>query len=112
MPPPTPPSVNDGRMTSGKPSVRASSTASASDAREAALRDVEADLPHRVLEQLPILGHLDRVDRRADQLDAVLLEHAGLRELDRQVQRGLAADGRQQRVRALALDDRRQRSPA
>src|SRR6185503_10394482 len=31
MPPPTPPIVNEGRMTSGKPSVRASSTASASD---------------------------------------------------------------------------------
>ena len=28
MPPPTPPSVNDGRMTSGKPRVRARSTAS------------------------------------------------------------------------------------
>ena len=106
MPPPTPPSVNDGRMTSGKPSVRASSIASASDAREAALRHVEADLAHRVLEQLPILGHLDRLDRRADQLDVVLLEHAGVGEIDGEVERRLAADGRQQRVRTLALDDR------
>ena len=35
-----------------------------------------------------------------------------LGELHRQVQRGLAADGRQQRVGALALDDRRERPPA
>ena len=79
MPPPTPPSVNDGRMTSGNPSVRARSSASAERARQAALRHVEADLAHRVLEQLPIFGDLDRLDRRADQLDAVLLQHARAR---------------------------------
>jgi hypothetical protein len=60
MPPPTPPSVNEGRMTSGKPSVFAELDASAERAR-AALRHVEADLAHRVLEQLPILGDLDRL---------------------------------------------------
>ena len=108
MPPPTPPSVNDGRMTSGKPSVRARSIASASVRGEAALRHVEADRAHRVLEQLPILGDLDRLDRRANQLDVVLLERAGVREIDRQVERRLAADRRQQRVGPLALDDRRE----
>ena len=37
--------------------------------------------------------------------DAVPLEHARLAELDREVERRLAADGRQQRVGLLALDD-------
>ena len=80
--------------------------------RDAALRDVEPDLAHRVLEQLPILGHLDRVDRGANQLDVVLVERARRREVHREVQRRLAADGRQQRVGALALDDGREHSPA
>ena len=41
----------------------------------------------------------------ADQLDAVALEDAALGELDRQVQAGLPAERRQQRVGPLALDD-------
>ena len=106
MPPPTPPSVNDGRMTSGKPSVLRELARLGEGARETALRHVEADRPHRVLEELAVFGDLDRLDRRADQLDAVLLEDAGLGQVDREVERGLAADGRQQGVRALALDDR------
>ena len=72
MPPPTPPIVNDGRMTSGKPSVLRELDRFGQRARHAALRHVEADLAHRVLEQLPILGDLDRLNRRADQLDVVL----------------------------------------
>ena len=56
-----------------------------------ALRHVEADLAHRVLEQLPVLGDLDRLDRGADQLDVVLLEHAGAR---RDRPRGSAPSGR------------------
>ena len=48
------------------------------------------------------------VDRRANQLDAVLRERAVLAERDRQVERRLPADGRQHRVRLLAFDDRGQ----
>ncbi len=64
-----------------------------------------ADLQHPGLEQLAVFGHLDGLERRAQQLDAVLREHAGLGQLDRQVEPGLAAQGRQQRVGPLALDD-------
>ena len=60
---------------------------------------------HRLLEQLAILGQLHDLDRRADQLHAPLREHARLVEIDREVERGLASNGRQQRVRALATDD-------
>ena len=69
-------------------------------------RHVEADLLHRLLEQLAVLGLLDRRDLRADQLDAVGGEHAGLVQLERQVERRLPAQRRQERVGALALDDR------
>src|SRR5262249_7464075 len=43
---------------------------------DAAVRHVEADLSHRVLEELTILGDLDGLNLRADQLDAVLVEDA------------------------------------
>ena len=44
-------------------------------------------------------------DRGADQLDAVALQHARLVEGDGQVERRLAADGRQDRVGLLVGDD-------
>ena len=65
-----------------------------------------ADLEHLALEALAVFGEPDRLDRRAEQLDAVALEHAGFVELDREVEAGLPAQRRQQRVRALARDDR------
>ena len=65
-------------------------------------------LGHRVAEELAVLGGLDRLGARADHLDAVARRVTPLRdELHRQVERGLAAERRQQRVGALALDDRR-----
>ncbi len=66
---------------------------------------VESDLPAGVLEPEPIFRHLDRAQRRADQFDAVLLEHAAFGELDGEIQTRLAADGGQQRVRFFARDD-------
>ncbi len=102
MPPPTPPIVNDGRMIAGK--------ADRLDARERVLQRVhdgggrhrDADLLHRLAELEAILGDLDGVDLRADQLDAVLVEDAGLGQIDGEVQRGLPADGGQQRVGTFA----------
>ncbi len=41
----------------------------------------------------------------ADHLDAVLLEHAFAHQIERSVQRGLAAHRRQQRVGPFLLDD-------
>ena len=46
-----------------------------------------------------------------DQLDAELLEHALAHEVERAVERGLAAHRRQQRVRPLLLDDARHGAP-
>ena len=75
--------------------------------RDARRRHAQADLAHRGLEPLAVLGGADRLDARADQLDAVRVEHAGFVELDREVERGLAAERREQRVGTLALDDAR-----
>ena len=52
---------------------------------------------HRIFEQQAVFGLLDGAKLRADELHAVLLEHAAVGQLDREVQRGLSADRRQQR---------------
>ena len=104
MPPPTPPSVNDGRMIAGKPTSSTMHERLLERAGDAALRHLDADLAHRVAEQQAVLGHLDRVDLRANQLDVVLLEDAALVQRDRQVERRLSADGRQHGI-GLLLDD-------
>ena len=68
------------------------------------LRRFQADLAHRVFEQQPVFGFLDGFDFRADQLDAVFIEHARFGQLHREVETRLTADGGEQRVGALAPD--------
>ena len=106
MPPPTPPSVNDGRMIAGKPTSSTMRQRLFERPGHAALRHLDADLAHRVAEEQAVFGDLDRVDRRANQLDVVLVENAALVQRDRQVERRLAADGRQHGVGPLLGDDR------
>ncbi len=72
---------------------------------DATSRDVEADLDHRVLEALAILGQLERVEPGAQELHAMLLQQAALGQRDREVDRGLSAHRRQDRVGLLALQD-------
>jgi hypothetical protein len=79
--------------------------------RKRRARPREADAAHRLLELLAVLGLVDRLARGADQLDSEFLEHALARKVERAVQRRLAAHRRQQRIRALALDDARHRLP-
>ena len=95
-----PPSVNAGRTIAG--SGTPCSLVDRDD--DAALGDRQARRLHRGPERQPVLGPADRLDARAEQLDAVPLEHAGLVQLDRDVERGLTAERGQQRVRPLALD--------
>ena len=68
-------------------------------------RCLEADLGHGEPEQFTVLCGTDALDLCAEQLDAELLEHAGLGERDREVERGLATERREQRIRPLELDD-------
>ena len=72
-------------------------------------RDPQPGLVHRLAELLAVLGAADRVVVGADQLDAEALQRAVLVQRHRQVERGLPAEGRQQRVGALLLDDLRDR---
>ena len=58
-----------------------------------------------LLEQFTVLAAVDGVKGRADQLDVVLLEHAGLAQRHGGVQSRLPAQGRQQCVRAFLGDD-------
>ena len=59
----------------------------------------------RVAEQGSVLGAPDHVDPRTEQLDPQLLQYAGFRELDREVERGLATECRQDRVGPLPSED-------
>ena len=70
--------------------------------RDARRRHAQADLGHRGLEPLAVLGGADRLDARADHLDVVRVEHTGFVERDREVETGLAAERREQRVGAFA----------
>ncbi len=73
---------------------------------EARFWDLEADVPHRPLEQLAVLRRRDRLGPGPDHFHAEPLEHAGACERHGQVEGRLAAERRQQGVGALALDDR------
>ena len=64
--------------------------------------DAEAARLDGALEELAVLGPRDRLDAGADQLDPELVEDALALELEREVERGLAAHRRQQRVGPLA----------
>ncbi len=74
-------------------------------------RRLQADAPHRLAEQLAVLGHVDGFRGGTDHLDAEFLQHAHLAQRQRGVQRRLAAHGGQQHqlvVRpggVLLLDD-------
>ena len=70
-----------------------------------ALRHREAGSGHRGPEERAVLGRADCVQVGADQLDPVLGQDAALGQLDGEVQRGLAAEGGEERVRLLAGDD-------
>ena len=106
MPPPVPPSVNAGRTIAGRPIVveRRSADAGAPSSRraldDAARRVRLADPIEQVAERLAVLGHPDRLERRAQQPDAVPFEHAGLGEGRGEVERGLAAEAGEQALRA------------
>ena len=73
--------------------------------RVAGSRRLDAQLGHAVVEQLAVLAALDGRQIAADHLDAVLVEDALLRQLDRGVEAGLAAQRREQRVGTLLGDD-------
>ena len=73
--------------------------------RDLALGHLDAELGHGLLEDVAVLAAFDGVDRRADNLDAVLVEHTCRRKRAREVETRLPAQVGQQRVGAFLLDD-------
>ena len=59
-----------------------------------------ADPVEQVAERLAVLGHPDRLERRAEEPDRVALEDARVGHRGRQVERGLAAQPGEQALRA------------
>ncbi len=72
--------------------------------RDRRARARQPDLRHRRLELFAVLGLVDRFLLRAYHFDAVFLEHAVSREIERAIQCRLPAHRRQQRVRPLDRD--------
>ncbi len=101
---PPPPRVNDGPDDQRVPELVPELERPVERARGPRARRLEPGPAHRLLEAAAVLGAVDRLEPRPDQPDAQPLEVAGLRERDRDVQRGLAAERRQQHVGSLALD--------
>ena len=93
--------MNAGRRITGRD--RPSGTSSG-DGHDRRLGHAQARREHGLAEALAVLGAPDDVDRRSDQLDAEIVEDALLGELDGEVESGLAAHRRQQRVGPLALE--------
>ena len=71
---------------------------------ELRLRQIEADLLHRVFKQQTVLGAFDGIDFRADQFHSIFIEYAGFGQGDRKIQSGLPAHGREQGVGAFAAN--------
>ena len=63
------------------------------------------ELLHRVLEQLAVLGTVNRVGLAGQQADAAAVQKSAAGQLHRQVQAHLAAQVRQDGVGLLLLDD-------
>ena len=80
--------------------------------RDAGTRNIETDSQHRLLEELAILALCDRLRVRADQLHAVPRERAVAIQLHCGVQRSLAAQRGQNRVRFFAFDESPRSLPA
>ncbi len=73
--------------------------------RDTGTRGVEADFLHRHVETAAVFGFINGVGGSANHSHAELFEHALPLQLQRTVQRGLAAHGRQHRIRTLFFND-------
>ena len=110
IPPPWPPSVNAGPHDERQADVAQRRAGLLGEVAMRLRGTRRPALEHRLAEQVAVLGPADRVVVGADQLDAELVQVAVLVQGLGQVERRLAAERRQQRVRALLLDDPRDRA--
>ena len=78
---------------------------------DAGARAFQTDVSHGLVETRTVFGLVDGVGVGTDHFHTELLQHTVAFQLQRAVQRSLAAHGRQQGVGALLLDDARHRLP-
>ena len=71
----------------------------------------KANLVHRLLEQVAVFRRFNRLNRGADEFNAITLQHAVFGQVKRAVERRLPAHRRQNRVRALLGDNLLHRLP-
>ena len=95
-----PPSTYDGRTTTGKPISAATSRASSRDVAVPLGRLRDAEVPQQLREALAVLGEIDRVGRRAEDLDAGRLQRQ--RELERRLTAVLHDARRRRRRRSCS----------
>ncbi len=95
MPPPEPPRVKRGADDDREADLGGEVEAVAKIVDQGGARHVEADAGHRILEEEAVFGFLDGFEFGADELDVVLVENAGVGEVNGEVERGLPADGGQ-----------------
>ena len=74
-------------------------------------RHFQADFQHGYAKLLTVFRHVDGFARCADHFDPVLLEHTFPGQVQRTVQGGLPAHGRQQHIRPFVGDDLRHDAP-
>ena len=70
----------------------------------AAPRQIQPDALHGRLEQIPIFGFLDGRQLGPDEFYSVAVENTPFGQVNGQIQTGLAANGRQQGVRAFSFN--------
>ncbi|MEJ7721291.1 MAG: hypothetical protein WKF58_12990, partial [Ilumatobacteraceae bacterium] len=99
MPVPRPPRMYAGRMMTGRPMSDDGAPGVGSGVGDSRDGHFEADLDHRRLEQLAVLGRRDRIGIGADHLRRALdADQPVTVEIHRDVEAGLAAEGRQHGV--------------
>src|SRR5579883_2522818 len=103
-PPPVPPSVNAGRTTTGRPISPAKLSASSSVVTVLLGGTAMPRSSSNCLKS-SVLRLVNGGERRAQQFNVELIQHARLGERDRQIEASLPAERRQQTIRALAFDD-------
>ena len=78
MPPPVPPSVNDGTNDDGESDFAGELDAVFQIVDERRFRHIEPDALHGVFKNQAVFGLLDGADLRSNQMDVVLFEHAAV----------------------------------
>ena len=100
-----PPSVKDGPDNEREAELIAEAQRVLRVIDERGGRDFQADFAAGVLEPQAVFGDFDGAQRCANHFDVMFFENAAFGEFDGKIERGLAANGRQERIGFFACDN-------